>query len=53
MPLGMKVGLGPGRIVLDTNPAPLTQKGQQPPNFPPMAIVVKRLDGLGCHLVWR
>ena len=32
MPLGMKVGLGPGDIVLDGDPAP-TKKGAQPPIF--------------------
>jgi len=38
MSLGMKVGLGPGDFVLDGDPAPL-------PNFRPMFIAVKRLDG--------
>jgi len=42
--------LGPGHIVLDRDPAPA--KGAQPPNFPPMSGVAKRLDGLRCHLVW-
>jgi len=27
MPLGMEVGLGPGHIVLDGDPAPSPQKG--------------------------
>jgi len=27
MKLGMRIGLGPGHIVLDGNPAPLTQRG--------------------------
>jgi len=31
MALGMEVGLGPGHIVLDTNPAPFPQKGPNPP----------------------
>jgi len=31
MPLGTEVGLGPGHIVLDGNPAP--SEGAQPPNF--------------------
>jgi len=31
MPLGMEVGLGPGLIVLDGDPAPSPQKGGQPP----------------------
>jgi len=33
MPLGMEAGLGPGHIVLDRDPAPLPQKGAQPPIF--------------------
>jgi len=53
MPLGMKVGLGPGNIVLDVDPAPPAPKGQSTRQSWPMSIVVKRLDGLGCHLVWR
>jgi len=43
MPLGMGVGLGPDHIVLDGDPAP--------PNFWPMYVVAKRLDGSRCHLV--
>ena len=35
MPLGMEVGLGPGHIVLDGDPAPLPKKGQSPPIFGP------------------
>ena len=31
MALGMEVGLGPGHIVLDGDPAPLPKKGTQPP----------------------
>ena len=31
MKLGMEVGLGPGRSVLDDDPA--SPKGAQPPNF--------------------
>jgi len=45
MPLGMGVGLGPGNIVLDCDPAPLPLKRAEAPNFRPMFIVVKRLDG--------
>ena len=30
MKLGMQVGLGPGHIVLDKEPAPLTPKGHRP-----------------------
>jgi len=38
-PNGMQVGLGPGHIVLDGDPAPLPQKGAEPPIFGP-------------HLLW-
>jgi len=38
MPLGTEVGLGPGDIVLDRDPAP---QGTAP-NFWPMSIVAKR-----------
>jgi len=33
MALGMDVGLGPGHIVLDVNPAPLPKKGAELPQF--------------------
>jgi len=33
MPLGMEVGVGPGRIVLDGDPAPRPKKGHSPPIF--------------------
>ena len=33
MALGMEVGLGPGDIVLDGDPAPSPKKGAQPPDF--------------------
>jgi len=46
MPLGMEVGLIPGDFVLDGAATPSTKRGaQSPPNFWPMAIVTKRLDG--------
>jgi len=52
MPLGMKVGLRPGDFVLDgTQPPP--QKGAEHPNFRPMSIAAKRLDGSRWHLAWR
>ena len=35
------------------DPAPLSQKGTEPPNFRPIFIVAKRLDGSRWHLVWR
>jgi len=53
MPLGMEVGLGPGHIVLDGDTAPLPRKGGTAPNFRPVSIVAKRLDGSKCHLVRR
>ena len=39
MPLGTEVGLGPGHIVLDGDPAP--PKGAQP-HFRPMSVAAKR-----------
>jgi len=52
MKLGMEVGLGPGHIVLDGDPAPLPKSGTTP-NFQSMSVVAKRLDGLRCHMVRR
>jgi len=52
MKLGMQVGLGPGHIVLDGDPAPLPQRGTAP-NFRPIFVVAKWLDGSRCHLVGR
>jgi len=51
VPLATEVGLGPGHIVLDGDPAPLIQKGGTAPNFWPMFVVANRLDGSRCHLV--
>jgi len=55
MPLGTEVGLGPDDIVLDEDPAPPSPKrGQSPlPNFWPLSIVAKLLDGSRWHLAWR
>jgi len=54
MALSRKVGLDPSDIVLDGDPAPPFQKGDRaPPNFRPMSIVSKRLDGSKCNLVRR
>ena len=53
MPLGMDAGLGPGEFVFDGDPATPRKKGTSPPNFWPMSIVVKRLDGARCHLVQK
>jgi len=52
MKLGMQVGR-PGHIVLDGDPAPPPQRAQPTPNFRPISVVAKWLDGLRCHLVWR
>jgi len=42
MKLGTQVGLGPGHIMLDADPAPLPQKAAEPSaNFRPMSIVAK------------
>ena len=43
MPLGREVGLGPGHIVLDGDPAPPSRKGHSPHSFRPMYIVAKQL----------
>jgi len=45
MKLGMRVGLGPGHIVLDGDRDVCPQKGGTAPNFRPMSIVLKRLHG--------
>jgi len=46
MPLGMEVGLGPGDFVFDVDPATPRKKGTPTlPNFWPMSIVAKQLDG--------
>ena len=52
IPLGVEVGLSPGDIVLDGDPAPPPLKGHSS-NFRPMSVEAKRLNGLRCHLVWR
>jgi len=52
MLLAMEVGLGPGHIVLDGDPAIPSKKGDSP-HFSPMSVEAKRLDGSRCHLLWR
>jgi len=44
IPLGTEVGLGPGHIVLDGDPAPPRKGAQQPPTFGPMPIVTKKTN---------
>jgi len=53
MKLGTQIGLDPGHIVLDGDPAPLPQKGGGAPNIRRMSVVAKWLHGLRYHLVWR
>jgi len=57
MPLGKEVGLSPGDFVLDRDPAPFPKRrrnpGAEPPNFRPMSIVAKRLNGSRWHIAWR
>jgi len=61
MALGMEVvevGPSPGDFVLDGDRAlPLLKKEAEPgggaPNFRPMSIVPKGLDGSRWHLSWR
>ena len=42
MPLGRKVGLGPGEIMLDGDPVPRTERGTASPCSRPMSVVAKR-----------
>jgi len=51
MELGLQVGLDPGHIVLDGDTSPLPQRGGAP-NFLPISVAAKWLDGSRCHLVW-
>ena len=52
--LGMEVGLSPGDFVLDGDLVPFPKRGRSPlPNFRPISIVAKRLDGSRWHLAWR
>jgi len=52
MRLGRKVDLNPIDIVLDWDPALPLQNGGRAPNFRPMSIVPKRLDGSRYHTTW-
>jgi len=46
MTLGTEVGLGPRHTVLDGDPSPPKKGGGTLPNFRPMSVVAKRLNGL-------
>jgi len=50
MKLGMQVGLGPGHIVLDGDPAPPPPKGAQPPIFGP--YLLRRYPCCGQMAAW-
>ena len=53
-PLGMEVGLSPRDFCVRWGPSPLPKKRVEPfPNFQPMSILAKRLDGSRWHLQWR
>jgi len=55
-PLGMEVDRGPGETVCSMGTQLPQKEGTPtptPPNFWPMSIVAKRLDGSRCHLVRR
>jgi len=52
--LGIQVGLGPGHIVLDGElGTQLPSPRGTAPNFRPISVVAKWLDGSKCHLVGR
>jgi len=51
MPRGTIVGLGPGNIVLDVDPA--APQGTQPLKFQPSSVVAKWQNGSRCHLIRR
>jgi len=54
MPLYTEIGLCAGNFVFDgTQLPPPEKKHSHPPNFWPMSIVAKRLDGSRCHFVRR
>ena len=53
MPLGTEVGLGPGYIVLDGNPAAHQKGGTASHTFRPMSVMAKLLDRSGYHLIRR
>ena len=52
MPLGMELGLSRGDCVR-WGPSSPPRKGAEPPNFRPMIIVTKQLDGSRWHSGWK
>jgi len=48
---GSRSGLRPHCVTW--GPSSYAPKMGTHPNFRPMSVVAKRLNGLGCHLVWR
>ena len=50
MPLGMEIGLGLHDTV-GRGPSSPSTKGAQPPNFRPVSVVAKWLDGSICDIV--
>jgi len=53
MPLGIDVALSQGDCVRSGTRLPQEKGHSAPPNFWPMSIVAKRLDGSRCYLVRR
>ena len=53
MKLDKQVGLGPGHIVLDGDPASPPLKGGRSPQFSAISVVAKWLDGSRWHLAQR
>jgi len=56
MKVGTQVGLGPGHIVIDWDPAellPPPNGGEAPPSFPRISVVAEWLDGSRCHLAGK
>jgi len=51
----MEVGLSPVDFVFDGDSAPLSPKRGRSslPNFRPMSVVAKQLDGSRWYLAWR
>jgi len=52
MKLCMQVGLGPGHLWKTGTQLPFRQRGTAP-NFRPISVAAKWLDGSRSHFVWR